>query len=142
MRKKLLHLVWMAVALAACSKKSNGGNGTGNEPPVDTTPVKTVTMWLTNADQSSLLQKQSSLLGFGTANASFGTVSLDSTIGFQSIDGFGYTLTGGSAQLINALPEAKQSVISVVGVNTRGTPSLALGVPSFQAFAYKRTRSK
>ncbi len=111
MRKKLLHLVWMAVALAACSKKSNGGNGTGNEPPVDTTPVKTVTMWLTNADQSSLLQKQSSLLGFGTANASFGTVSLDSTIGFQSIDGFGYTLTGGSAQLINALPEAKQSAL-------------------------------
>lgn len=110
MRTAIAKWIVMATAVAGlhCSKKSSGGAIT--EPPVVNPPATgTVEMWLTNGDQSALLQKQSTLLAFGTANASFGTINLDSSTRFQSVDGFGYTLTGGSAQLIHALPEAKQN---------------------------------
>lgn len=112
MRKTWMQILVLAVAVTGlyCSKKGSG-TGTGPEtPPVETAPG-TVEMWLTNGDKSSLLQKQSTLLAFGDAKAGFGTIKLDSTTAFQPIDGFGYTLTGGSAQLIHALPEAKQTAL-------------------------------
>ncbi len=112
MRKKWMQVLVLTVAVTGlyCSKKSSG-TGTGPETPPVEMPPGTVEMWLTNGDQSSLLQKQSALLAFGGAKAGFGTINLDSAITFQPIDGFGYTLTGGSAQLIHALPEAKQTAL-------------------------------
>ena len=59
--------------------------------------------WLTKGDQSVLLQKQSTVLSFGTTSNSYPNIDVDATQGFQTIDGFGYTLTGGSAFVINQL---------------------------------------
>ena len=49
----------------ACSKKSSSGDGMVNPPPP---PAGTndVDFWLTKGDQSVLLQKQSTVLSFGT----------------------------------------------------------------------------
>ncbi len=89
-----------------CSKKSSsnsgGGTGGGGTPP-PTPDNSDVAFWVTKADQSILLQKQSSLLALGGASGTPATITLDSTQIFQTVDGFGYTLTGGSASLINAL---------------------------------------
>ena len=63
--------------------------------------------WLTKADQSVLLQKQTAILSFSDSVNSNPTIEIDSTKSLQTVDGFGYTLTGGSASLINKLP-AKQ----------------------------------
>jgi glucosylceramidase len=91
----------------SCSKKSTG-NG-GNNPPPPPSPVLTndVEFWLTY--QSSLLQKQSGTLGFGTAANSDPFIDVDSTQTFQTVDGFGYTLTGGSAFVINRLTAAEKT---------------------------------
>ena len=57
-----------------------------------------VNWWLTSNDKSALLVKQAPL-SFGvtqTANAS--VITIDPSKKYQSVDGFGFALTGGSAQ--------------------------------------------
>ena len=61
--------------------------------------------WLTKDDQSVLLAKQNQKLLFETLTNNLPTIEVDETKSFQTIDGFGYTLTGGSALFINKLPK-------------------------------------
>lgn len=73
-------------------------------PPVVVPPVTNdVDFWITKGDRTSLVQKQTALLGFGTTANGFPEISVDSTVTYQSVDGFGFTLTGGSAELINGM---------------------------------------
>lgn len=65
-------------------------------------------IWLTKGDQSILLQKQNTVQLFGSTANSFQTIDVDETQTFQTIDGFGYTLTGGSVDLINSLSAIKK----------------------------------
>ena len=95
----------MLIATCACSKKNPARNP--EAPLVPPEIVKTeVNFWLTKGDQSSLLTRQNIALNFSTTTNSNPTIEVDPNTTFQSIDGFGYTLTGGSASLINALPAA------------------------------------
>jgi glucosylceramidase len=89
------------------------GCGAGNAQTVKQVKSNgTVSMWLTKADQSALLQKQDDVLKFGTVKNSNPTIEVDASKKFQTIDGFGYTLTGGSAGLINSLdPAAKKALL-------------------------------
>jgi glucosylceramidase len=103
----ILLLMVFFVALS-CSKKSSGGL----QPVTSITFVKTdVSMWLTTPDRQSLLQKQNIGLLFNTATNSNTTINVDTTTQYQSIDGFGFALTGGSATLINGLPAAQQDAL-------------------------------
>lgn len=84
-----------------CSKKG------GNDPnPPDPPATNDVEMWLTKTDQSALLQKQTGVISFGAGNSSYSSIEVDSSVSYQTIDGFGYTLTGGSAYLINQVLSA------------------------------------
>ena len=72
-----------------------------------TTGDKTVThhdtgisMWLTTGDRSSLLEQQPELTSAAESDRTT-VFEIDTTKKFQTIDGFGYALTGGSADLIN-----------------------------------------
>src|SRR5450631_3842719 len=92
-----LLLVCLGLVHADCNKKTT----TGNTPPPPPVTVNDVDFWLTKSDQSALLQKQSVVLSFGTLSNSNAYIDVDSTTVFQTIDGFGYTLTGGSAYVID-----------------------------------------
>ncbi len=82
-----------------CAKKNNGGSNPPVNPPNN--PTSDVEFWLTQPDQTALFKKQTASLVFSTSgNASAGTIEVDTTQTYQSIDGFGYSLTGGSATLI------------------------------------------
>ncbi|WP_420150970.1 glycoside hydrolase family 30 protein [Spirosoma sp.] len=59
--------------------------------------------WLTNPDRSALFVNQPGTLAFGTTSNQNPTIDVDESQTFQSIDGFGYTLTGGSAMLIHRM---------------------------------------
>ncbi len=86
---------------SGCHKNTSINAGNGNQlPPIDNNDVD---FWLTKGDQSALLQKQSAIPSFDTVKNSFSFINVDTTQVFQTIDGFGYTLTGGSAHLINSL---------------------------------------
>ena len=65
--------------------------------------VNEVDFWLTNGAKKTLLQKQTGVLTFGITTNFYPVISVDDTQTFQTIDGFGYTLTGGSVQSINKL---------------------------------------
>jgi glucosylceramidase len=67
-----------------------------------------VDFWLTKGNQSVLLQKQLDILGFGTLLNTNQTIDIDESLTYQTIDGFGFTLTGGSAAVINQLTPAKK----------------------------------
>ena len=74
-------------------------------------PVK-AEWWLTNTDKSALLEKQMALLPVAQ-NQSQPVISVDETLQYQSMDGFGYALTGGSAMLINAMtPETRSALLN------------------------------
>src|SRR5664279_5712122 len=95
-------LVTTISIIFSCSKGSSGG-GTVNPPPPPPPATNDVDFWLTKSDQSVLLQKQSTVLSFGTTANANSNIDVDTTQTYQTIDGFGFTLTGGSAYVINLL---------------------------------------
>ncbi|MBX6380745.1 MAG: glucosylceramidase [Thermoflavifilum aggregans] len=104
-----------------CAKSNPpAGQAGGSQPapPADTThpvqqqPVQTdVAYWLTTPDRSQLLKRQQVALLFSPASGQQPTIEVDTTQTFQTIDGFGFALTGGSAYLIHKLPAAQQAAL-------------------------------
>lgn len=70
-----------------------------------------VQQWRTTADQSALLQHQPGQLFFKAQKNDLPVITINRNQTFQSIDGFGFTLTGGSADLLNNLPQAKKTAL-------------------------------
>ncbi len=103
----ILLLISTIITTEACSK-SGSGSGGNTPPPTDTstnhppTPTTSdVAFWLTNGNGTALLKKQSTAINFSTAANSYSDITVDSTQTYQTVDGFGFTLTGGSAYVIN-----------------------------------------
>ncbi|MCS3529235.1 glycoside hydrolase family 30 beta sandwich domain-containing protein [Chryseobacterium sp. JUb7] len=100
---------------ADVSNNENSGNGNATGDPIQ--------VWLTKGDQSIKLQQQSSANFSNTANSGT-TIEIDASQIFQTVDGFGYTLTGGSVEVINHLNTTKKQELlndlfssSGIGVN-------------------------
>ena len=66
--------------------------------------------WITTTDESSKLQKQHDLV-FNSETNSNQTITVDASQKFQAIEGFGFSLTGGSAQAILKLDKAKREAL-------------------------------
>jgi glucosylceramidase len=67
-------------------------------------------VWTTNADQSTLLQKSNYQLA--SVSKDIPVIAINEKKTFQPVDGFGFTLTGGSAMLINRMNDAaKRSLL-------------------------------
>jgi glucosylceramidase len=87
----------LAVAFVACEKKS--------ESTASATPD--VESWITTGDKSALLKKTAGI-SFTSVADSLPVINVDTIQQFQTIDGFGYSLTGGSAYHINQKLTAPQ----------------------------------
>lgn len=98
--KSIVHPVFALVALlpfAACALMA-----------------QTATVWLTTPDKSSLVAQQPADLHFATTTTKNDspTITVNDAKKFQSIDGFGFALTGGSAQLLmHMAPAARASLL-------------------------------
>jgi len=68
-----------------------------------------VACWLTSPGTSTYLKKQNIALNFTDASNSYPTINVDSTSKYQTMDGFGFAMTGGSAYLINRLASNTRS---------------------------------
>lgn len=83
-----------------------------------TTPASAaspVRVWLTNADHSQGLEQQLPGPAFRKGRSTLPTITLDARRTFQSIDGFGYAITGGSAQLIMKMsPAARRALLEEI----------------------------
>ena len=95
---KSLLLLFITIVAVSCTKKIDTVSNQKND----------IEFWLTKSDQSVLLQKQPQSLVFDTKTNGFPTIDVDATQIFQTIDGFGFTLTGGSAYVINRMKSVEK----------------------------------
>lgn len=110
---KALFFTMTVFAQVNCSS-SNDVVDSGINPPVVNPPVvvtNDVDFWLTKGDQSVLLAKQTGTLGFGTSVNTYTSIEVNASQKYQTVDGFGYTLTGGSTDVINQLTASKKSAL-------------------------------
>ena len=69
-------------------------------------------LWLTNPDRSALFQLQTPPIPITKAPTTNQIIEVDPTKTYQTIDGFGFALTGGSAQLITHMdPDARAALL-------------------------------
>lgn len=68
-------------------------------------------VWLTSADQNFLFQRQADDLHFADNANDFPMITVDAEQQYQVIEGFGFSLTGGSAMLISRLPVPDRSAL-------------------------------
>ncbi len=112
--KNTIKALFLGVAIFAQVKCSSSNDAVEQAPPPVIPPVvvtNDVDFWLTKSDQSVLLAKQTGSLGFNTTSNSYANIEVNATQKYQTVDGFGYTLTGGSAEVINQLTAAKKSAL-------------------------------
>lgn len=91
-----------------CGCQSNGDPDEQSPKPNAPVVVNEVDFWLTNANQSVKLEKQSVNLNFGNSLNVYPTIEVNPNQTFQLVEGFGYALTGGSAEVINNLTATKK----------------------------------
>ncbi|UPZ17294.1 glycoside hydrolase family 30 protein [Flavobacterium humidisoli] len=111
---KVFFFITAVLAQVKCSSSSDPVENPPVDPPVVNPPVvvtNDVDFWLTKGNQSVLLAKQSGTLGFGTTANAYANIEVNAAQKYQTIDGFGYTLTGGSVDVINQLNAAKRTAL-------------------------------
>ncbi len=113
MKTPLLGLAFVCWVSVACRENPTDHTTAGTSP--------SVSRWLTNPDRSALFQKQPESLAFGPVAPGGTRIDVDTGKTFQTMDGFGYTLTGGSAQLLRRMPAADRAALLTELFGTEGT---------------------
>ncbi len=97
--------------LAFCILSSCSSRLPGQGPGDNTGQAMQAAAWVTNPDKSQLFSKQSPDLIITNASVALPTIEVDMNQTYQVMDGFGYTLTGGSAQLLYEMKPAARAAI-------------------------------
>lgn len=101
-------LVCLTLFAISCSKSSTQ---IFVQPIPPASSKNDVAVWITQADQSLKLIKQTLSSASGSLPNTANVIALDAANTFQEVDGFGFTLTGGSATLIKKLPAASRTAL-------------------------------
>lgn len=109
----LFLFIFMCFSTAfSCKKNEDTGPVTPPDTTSDTVGRRDIEVWLTKPNKTALLRHNVVALTFGSATNSYPTITIDSSSRYQSMDGFGFALTGGSAYVINNLQaEMRESLI-------------------------------
>jgi glucosylceramidase len=78
--------------------------------PLSARAQSDVSLWLTNSDRSALFQPQAPI-PFTKSPSTNQVIDVDAAKTYQTIDGFGFALTGGSAQLIQHMEPAARAAL-------------------------------
>jgi len=107
--KPILYLMLFFLGIN-CSSNDTAEQETPGIPetPEEPQAKNEVDFYLTKGDQSQKLTKQSGILSFSNGQNAYPTITINPSETFQSVEGFGFTLTGGSAELINSLNASKK----------------------------------
>ena len=91
-------------------------------------------LWLTTPDRTALVAPQAASLHFSSEAGRLPVLTVDDAQRFQSIDGFGFALTGGSAQLLMRMDTAHRTALLkelfTTGDNAIGVSYLRLSIGS------------
>ena len=105
--KKSNLFIWAIASMSIMAYCSRSTSSPTPEPPKPT-PTNDVEVWLTKGDESVKLQKQTTPVAFTVSTNVYQNIDIDVSQTYQTVDGFGYTLTGGSAEVINTLSASKK----------------------------------
>jgi glucosylceramidase len=99
--------------------------------------------WVTNPDRSALFEKQSETVSFSNKEKGWGgKIIVDDTQRLQSIDGFGFALTGGSAELMMKMTtaERKKLILQLFASDEKNIGvsyiRLSIGASDLNSFVY------
>ncbi|HVW62285.1 MAG TPA: hypothetical protein VHC48_19675, partial [Puia sp.] len=125
MNMSRLLVLWTTLILlfSACKHDLSQPSPAVVNPP-SSAANEAVNVWVTTGDKSKLLQSQPTINFAADGGTSPTTITIDETRYYQSIDGFGYCLTGGSATLINSLGPGQTALLNELF----GTGSGQIGV--------------
>ena len=87
MRKALWLFGFILVILCSCTPRPDQKQKAGE-----------VSVWMTTADKTSLFAEATQKLSFVELADTAASIEVDTAQQFQTVDGFGYALTGGSAR--------------------------------------------
>jgi glucosylceramidase len=81
------------------------------QTPAASSSAPSVSLYLTSPDRSALLALQPPIAFTPAATASSQAITVNPAKTYQTIDGFGFALTGGSAQLLMHMDPAKRAAL-------------------------------
>jgi len=99
----------LCTVMFSCKKELKQDGVSGRSDQTFIRANESVSIWMTTTDRSKLLQAQANVTFAADAGTNATTITIDENTTYQGIDGFGYTLTGASASLINSLGSAQKS---------------------------------
>ncbi|NJY63451.1 glucosylceramidase [Salinimicrobium sp. CDJ15-81-2] len=105
--ERFISILFLFILCGSCS----GDSDTETDPPNPPQPPQVeneVDFYLTRGDQSQKFQKQPGILAFRTSYNALPSIKVSTSETFQTVEGFGFTLTGGSAEVINSLNSSKK----------------------------------
>lgn len=73
--------------------------------------IPDVQLWLTTVDRAALLAPQPTLLHFSDSGERLPAIAVNDMQQFQSMEGFGFALTGGSAQLLMRMTPDRRAAL-------------------------------
>jgi len=102
---KLMHRLNILFVLALMVSPSLYAQNNNSQPEIEA--------WVTHADRSALFEKSSEKIAFtSTGRGRGGLITIDESLQMQEIDGFGFALTGGSAELMMKMtPDARGKLL-------------------------------
>ncbi|QDO95756.1 glucosylceramidase [Formosa sediminum] len=96
--------------LVNCASDDSNSN---SEDVIDTNPTiaySNVNLYLTEADKSELFSLQPTNPPLFSENINF-SITVDPNVTYQEIDGFGFSLTGGSAMHLNNMSSTEREIV-------------------------------
>lgn len=101
--QNIILCITIIIIMVSCTDPTNDANKNSDSLQIE--------FWLTNADKSVLFQKQNTNQTISGVSASTPVIEVDETQTYQTMDGFGFALTGGSAILINQMGVTEQDAL-------------------------------
>jgi glucosylceramidase len=100
------YIIILLIVLMSCSKNNSSRTYDPGNPD---TFKSDIYVWISNPTNSILFQQYNKGIFFKTGTGQYPSINVDSTITFQTIDGFGNCLTGGSATLIHKMDQTNRT---------------------------------
>ncbi len=132
MKSRMRLLLFLSVFITvSCGKEVIKNISLSTETINIATSTDEVQVWETIPYSDKVVSKKNSLSFSPDIQNLEETINIDENIKFQSIDGFGFTLTGGSASLINAMGTNRNALLQELfgnGSNDIGISYLRISV--------------
>lgn len=103
---KYFTILFFTYCIMSCSSNTNADN----TPDVSITTYSDVELYLTKADKSELFEFHEKSVPNYLSNINF-SINVNPNITYQKIDGFGFSLTGGSALHLNNMSSSERSKV-------------------------------